>query len=359
MDASEYRFLHHVWFPVARADEAASGVVHGRILDTDLVIYTAAGTTTVAQGYCPHRGMALWRGEIVGNCLECPYHGWQFASGTGTCERVPSLPDDNPAGRSRLRVFPVREAYGHVWSCLSDPYLPLPVLPSRDQAGWQFAYGNPHDLNCGMRQLTENFRDISHFAFVHRGTMGPSARRVVDRYTVSRSGWDIEWVMRTNLGGTALSGNSAVAGQITLTHRVSLPMAATVETQFPSGARRFLAQFATPISRDGLKVRQFWTLGIDLQVIQEHGVSIDEMWDYERRIFEEDYPIVENQWPQEAPLDVHSQDHCRADRYSIVYRRAYSELLEAFTTDEDLSVNINSAQRTVQQNDEDSRPGFT
>ena len=59
-------------------------------------------------------------------------------------------------------------------------------------------------------------------------------------------------------------------------------------------------------------------------------MSIEEMWEYERQIFEEDHPIVENQWPPEAPLDVHSQAHTRCDKYSIVFRKTYVELLEKF-----------------------------
>jgi nitrite reductase/ring-hydroxylating ferredoxin subunit len=38
---------------------------------------------------CPHAGWRLSEGEIMGDMLECPGHGWQFALGSGRCQEVP------------------------------------------------------------------------------------------------------------------------------------------------------------------------------------------------------------------------------------------------------------------------------
>lgn len=330
MDEIEYELLRRSWFPVARIEDLACGVVAGNILGTELVVYQANGRTTVADGRCPHRGMALWLGGMRDDCLECPYHGWQFESGSGRCVEIPALPPGQRPTGIGLTTYPVREAYGHVWSCLDDPYLPFPEIVDYGGPGWQYGFGEPHDLACGMRQLTENFRDMAHFPFVHTATMGPHVRREVDPYEIRRNEWDLEWALTTEMGGTALNGNDALANRQTLTYRLSLPMAAYVYTRFPDRSMRFVAQFATPVSRDGTRVRQFWIVGIDETIAGLHGVSLPEMWEYERQIFEEDYPIVENQWPPEAPLDARSQAHTRSDRYSIAFRRTYGELLEKF-----------------------------
>jgi phenylpropionate dioxygenase-like ring-hydroxylating dioxygenase large terminal subunit len=230
-----------------------------------------------------------------------------------------------------LRTYPAKVVYGHVWSCVDEPYLPFPRMLGYGADGWQYAFGDPHDLGCGMRQLTENFRDMAHFPFVHTGTMGPNVRHEVDPYDIDSDGWDLEWSLTTDLGGTALDGNAPLANRQTLTYRVSLPMVAYVRTSFPDGGGRFVAQFATPINLEGTRVRQFWVVGIDPTVVGPHGVTLDEMWQYEKDIFEEDYPIVENQWPPEAPLDSHSQVHTRSDKYVLLYRRRYRELLAEFS----------------------------
>ncbi|MDH6136210.1 phenylpropionate dioxygenase-like ring-hydroxylating dioxygenase large terminal subunit [Kitasatospora sp. MAA4] len=330
MDQAEHQLLRHTWFPVARIEDVADRPVSANILGTRLVVYRIGDSITVAQADCPHRGVDLAMGAVREDGLECPYHGWIFEAGTGRCTLVPSLPPGSSPVRTTLRTYRVAQAYGHVWSCLEEPYLPIAGLADVGRTSWHLAYGKPVDLNCGMRQLTENFRDMGHFPFVHQGSMGPDVRRVVDPYQVHRDGWELEWELSTDLGGTALEGNQALGTRQTLTYHLSLPMFAWIRTVFPDGGRRLVAQFATPITADGLRVRQFWVVGIDDIVIEQHGVSLEEMWKYERVIFEEDYPIVENQYPKEAPLDVRSQAHAPSDRYSVAYRRAYTELLETF-----------------------------
>ena len=85
----EYEMLRHVWFPLARVEDVAkTGVVGANILGEELVVYRVAGVSTVAGAYCPHRGMALSLGQLTRDSLECPYHGWRFAPGSGACTAV-------------------------------------------------------------------------------------------------------------------------------------------------------------------------------------------------------------------------------------------------------------------------------
>lgn len=336
MHEVEYEFLRRTWFPVATLADVDRGVVGGNVLGEELVVYRTGGRVTVAQGRCPHRGMALWLGQVRDGCLECPYHGWLFAPDDGRCVRVPALPAGSRPATGHLRTYPVREAYGHVWTCLDEPYLPFPTLLGYGADGWRYGFGEPTDLACGMRQLTENFRDMAHFPFVHAESMGPHVRREVDPYEVHRHGWELEWTFTTDLGGTAFDGNTEVAARQTLTYRVSPPMVVYSRTSFPNGGSRLTCQLAVPINRDGTRVRQFWVVGIDEALEGPAGVTLERMWEYERQIFVEDQPIVQNQWPVEAPLDVHSQVHTRSDKYSIVYRRTYLELLGKFAADHGL-----------------------
>lgn len=325
----EREFLRHVWFPVARVEDVRrDGVVQGRVLDTDLVVYRAGGVTTVADAVCPHRGAALWEGRIEDGALECPYHGWLFAQRTGRCVRIPSLPPHTQPPALALATHQACELYGHVWTSLDEPYLPPPEISGYSAQDWRLGCGDPVDLPCGMRQLAENFRDTAHFPFVHQKSMGPHVRREVPAYEVERRERRLSWSVTTDLGGTALDGHAELAGEQTLTYSMDLPMTASVHTAFPGGSRRLVAQFAVPIADDCLTVRQFWIVAIENGAT--HGVTLDEMWEYERLIFEEDHHIVRNQYPREAPLDGGGQAHTRADRFSLAYRRAYADLLRGF-----------------------------
>src|SRR5262249_52737160 len=104
MDQVEYQLLRRVWFPVARIEDVTDGLVQGNILGPELVVYRVGGVATVAEAYCPHRGMPLWMGKLEDGNLECPYHGWQFEPGTARCVHVPSLPPELPPAKVSLRT---------------------------------------------------------------------------------------------------------------------------------------------------------------------------------------------------------------------------------------------------------------
>lgn len=326
MDPVEYEMLRHMWFPVARVADLANGVASGSILGEELVVYGDGGSVTVAEGFCPHRGVALRLGRLHEGALECPYHGWLFEAGSGRCTSVPSLPPGRSRPHAVLRTYPAEIAYGLVWSCLDDPFLPLPRLPEYVDETWQLGVGEPYTLSCGMRQLTENFRDKAHFPFVHADTMG-EVDKVVESYRIARDGWRLGWSSR--LGSEGLPEELAEEFSHRLDYRITLPMCASICVSSPSGGRRLVAQLATPVSADGLRVRQFWLAGTDA-VSAGQGADLADVLGYEQQVFEEDHPIVENQRPFEAPLDLRSQVHTPADRFSITYRRVYTELLESY-----------------------------
>jgi phenylpropionate dioxygenase-like ring-hydroxylating dioxygenase large terminal subunit len=319
----EYGLLCRTWFPVARLADLGDGVAAGNILGNALVIYRVGDELTVASSVCPHRGMALHYGHVSGGSLECPYHGWLFAPVTGECTAVPSLPAGSKIPRAALRTYPSRIAYGLVWSCLGEPYLPFPGLPDCVDGTWLMSAGAPYDLHCGMRQLTENFRDRAHFPFVHANTMG-ELEKVVDSYSVVQAGWELGW--RSSVKSVLADPDES---EQTLDYQLVLPMCASIRVSGSSGGSRLIAQLVTPITADGDQVRQFWLICIDA-VTASHGVSIEAVLDYERQIFEEDHRIVENQYPAEAPLELHTQVHSPADRFSIVYRRTYRRLVTEF-----------------------------
>ena len=57
---------------------------------------SGAGKAVILDAYCPHLGANLAvGGKVVGNCIECPFHGWTFNS-AGKCTAIPyakKIPD--------------------------------------------------------------------------------------------------------------------------------------------------------------------------------------------------------------------------------------------------------------------------
>ncbi|WP_353672144.1 aromatic ring-hydroxylating dioxygenase subunit alpha [Synechocystis sp. LKSZ1] len=112
--------LEH-WYVVAQ-----SGEVHQRPLSVTLwhqpivLFRDAQGQIQAIEDRCPHRQVKLSEGKVVGNHLECAYHGWQF-DGTGHCVEIPYLTERQKRPQCRLRTYPVRELDGFIWLYPGDP----------------------------------------------------------------------------------------------------------------------------------------------------------------------------------------------------------------------------------------------
>ena len=79
------------WFRMAFTDEIKpKSVKSARYFGQDLVIFRGEdGQAHVLDAYCAHVGAHLGKGGIiVGNTLQCPYHGWRY-DGCGRCVEVP------------------------------------------------------------------------------------------------------------------------------------------------------------------------------------------------------------------------------------------------------------------------------
>ncbi|MGH3011368.1 MAG: Rieske (2Fe-2S) protein [Gaiellaceae bacterium] len=62
--------------------------------DREIVVLRVGGEVHALDNACPHQGNPLVEGEILGDVLECAYHGWRFDLETGAC-----LAGDEPARR--------------------------------------------------------------------------------------------------------------------------------------------------------------------------------------------------------------------------------------------------------------------
>jgi phenylpropionate dioxygenase-like ring-hydroxylating dioxygenase large terminal subunit len=343
MRTDELQMLERMWFPVARLDDVGADGPHGgELLGRRLVTFRGSDRVAVAADRCPHRGGRLSDGRMEGETLECPYHGWRWAL-DGSCALVPSQPGAHPS--AILQTLPALERFGLVWVCLGDPLMEPPsILETEDPADrWPVATGTSFDVACGLRSITENFRDSSHFAFVHRDTFG-DVNPVVPSYAVKREGWRLSWTIRLTFGTPwAVDGADRRRGskyrfgetdgkertdeEMVLNYRFVVPSLAYVFTEHADGGRRLVAQAAAPIDPVTARCRVFWFVAANEPFRRRFG-GLETQLAIEAKVFAEDVPIVEGLDPVEAPLDLEGQAHVRADRYSIAYRRLYSELLE-------------------------------
>ena len=184
------------WYPAVRSTELADEPRQVRMLGQDFVLFRdSSGTARCLANTCVHRGGALAGGKIRGDCIQCPYHGWQF-DGDGHCQRIPSLGNDAriPA-RTRADAYPVMEKYGIVFAFLGDlpedERPPLLEIPEFDHDDWRATWME-YEVNFNFERSVENGLDPAHNEFVHP-THGFSGEN--DNYQVNIVRWvgDPDW----------------------------------------------------------------------------------------------------------------------------------------------------------------------
>lgn len=80
------------WFRVIDSYDLAVGdVKYISMLGEHLaVIRGTDGVVYIVNAHCPHQGANLGiGGQVVGNCLQCPFHGWPYRGKDGKCAEVP------------------------------------------------------------------------------------------------------------------------------------------------------------------------------------------------------------------------------------------------------------------------------
>lgn len=158
--------LNH-WYVVARSTEVQASPLSVVLWHQAIALYRdGTGQVHAVEDRCPHRQVKLSEGRVVGNDLECTYHGWQF-NGLGHCTAVPYLAEQQKLPTCRIRTYPVQEQDGFIWlfpgdvTTLQDG-LPAPMgLPEWDHLNY-IASATVIDCEAHFSYLIENLMDMHH-----------------------------------------------------------------------------------------------------------------------------------------------------------------------------------------------------
>lgn len=304
--------LENSWLAALNVTDVAPGqTISVPLLDRDVVLWRADdGALHAALDQCPHRGTKLSLGEVRGEELMCPYHGWRFDS-SGNCTYRPA----HPASRIRkscLPIFATCEQYGVAWVCLGDPPGEPDWFPEFSAPGSHSVHHSPRLVQTSGPRIIENFLDMAHFPFVNNGTLGEESHTEVRDYDVTVTERGVE---ATNcIFWQPASGPTAKAGSdVEYSYRVVHPFVATL-TKIPDEAPGFsLMLVASPV--DEVTCRA-WMTGV-----YSEGFEEDLFHDFNEGVFDEDIPILQSQRPQRIPLDPTAEMHQRADKVSTAYRQ--------------------------------------
>ena len=170
-------FLKNAWYVGAWGTEVGRQNLLRRTLLNEPVVFFRQedGTPVALADKCAHRHAPLSEGKLVGDNIQCPYHGLEYDA-SGDCVRVPGQSTIPPG--CRVHSFPVVERYQWIWVWMGDPALANPAdiedFHWMDAPGWR-AKGERMHLNANYKLLIENLLELSHLSYVHAKTLGTGA----------------------------------------------------------------------------------------------------------------------------------------------------------------------------------------
>lgn len=193
-------FVFNAWYVAAWSADVGREPIGRVLLDEPVMLYrTQAGAPVALRDQCPHRKLPLSMGRVVGDNIECGYHGMTFDC-AGACVRIPGQARIPPG--AKVRSYPVRESMGMVWVWMGDAELASQTEPFHlsawDDAGRTVSTGKHRVVGCNYQLLTDNLTDPAHVAFVHRSTLGSPAQEDIpvdvteDGDTIIVSRWTLD-----------------------------------------------------------------------------------------------------------------------------------------------------------------------
>jgi vanillate O-demethylase monooxygenase subunit len=322
----DWAILARHWYPVALARELGTRPISAKLLDQPLVLYRVGVETVVAADICPHRGVPLSMGTQTDLGVVCAYHGLRFGAG-GRCTHVPASPDRAIPERMRVETFPCVERYGLIWTCLCpERSIPGPgdiaPMPHWEDAGFQQIVCPWIDIFGFAGRQMEGFLDVAHFAFVHTETFGDANNAEVPLYKPVRTDTGFEAEYWSSVGNYPIGVQGrGVPGFRWLRHfRCHLPFTATLTVHFPGEGRLVIMNAASPMSAK--VTRLFAPIARNFDT----DLPIEDVYAFNRRVFEEDKAIVEAQMPECLPLEPTMEAHIPADMSSLSYRRGLRDM---------------------------------
>jgi vanillate monooxygenase len=166
-------FLKNCWYVAAEAREVSRAPLGRVLLGEPVALYRREDGTPVAlEDRCCHRRAPLHKGKVIGDRLQCGYHGFTFDA-SGACVAIPG--QDRVPASVGVRAYPVVERHRYIWMWMgekdkADP-AKIPDFYYNNDPNWAAVGANLH-VEANYLLLVENLIDLSHVAFVHSSTIG-------------------------------------------------------------------------------------------------------------------------------------------------------------------------------------------
>lgn len=165
-------FLRNTWYVAAWEREVGDAPYGTTVLGQKVAIYRLSdGTYAALDDACPHRKLPLSMGRVIGDHLECGYHGLTFDC-AGSCVKAPTNGSVPPG--AVVGSHPIVARYNLLWIWMGDPALadPTTIFDVRHwgDPAWGTTDGDDMVVACNYLYIVDNLLDPSHVAWVHQSS---------------------------------------------------------------------------------------------------------------------------------------------------------------------------------------------
>jgi phenylpropionate dioxygenase-like ring-hydroxylating dioxygenase large terminal subunit len=282
------------WYVVCFSKNLTRNPVAAMLFDVPIVLFrNAIGEIGAFVDRCPHRNVPLSLGTVVGQTLQCSYHGWEFDA-NGVCVHVPGCIGGFPS--HRVPAFPVRESQGCVWVYATpdtEPRREPCVLPLTDNSGYT-TVREEFVVDGSIHAVAENALDVPHTAYLHGGLFrSEGGRRKEIEVVVTRhhDRVEAEYIGEDRPSGIAGRILAPSGGAVVHVDRFVLPSIAQVEYRIGDATHFCVTSALTPVSDS--RTRLFVSISVRLPF--PAGMVLPLLRPLLLRIFRQDAQILRHQ----------------------------------------------------------------
>lgn len=163
------------WYVGAMGHEVGRHLLARTVLDQPIVFFRREdGTVAALADRCSHRRISLSIGRLIGDEIQCGYHGLTFA-GDGNCTSIPG--QTRVPSKACVRSYPIVERDGFVWVWPGDPALArheeVPDYSEMCSSGrYSGRAASAMLVQAPCLFNIENVLDLSHVSYAHQETVG-------------------------------------------------------------------------------------------------------------------------------------------------------------------------------------------
>lgn len=322
--------LKNFWYALCLSTEVKEKPIRVTALGNELAIYrNSKKEPIVMSDLCVHRGGALSDGWVKGDCVVCPYHGWEYKE-SGECVRIPAnLPGKPIPKKARVDAYPTQERYGFIWAFLGDlpesERPPLPSFPEFEDPKYKALWGE-YKWDVHYTRAVENGMDIAHAPFVHAGSFGNPDEPEVEEYEVQQYDWGADATVYLNppapkgLWKVLRGGKSRPPVKTTAGFR--MPNITRLHVVLPIGD---FVLYSCHLPIDDGHTRSIW---LQLRSFFKQNIFNRDSFRRVIDIFNEDVGIVVAQRPELLPYDLGAELHVKSDALQIAYRKLRNHYID-------------------------------